>query len=555
MKTLITASRITPMIELLYILLVIKLKGRADDSSIQEVSRVAKEVIPVWSAAIPNLKAICLKVLKNKDVDSALSELGTQIRALAVQGRSDTEVPTDDIETLATLANYFRTQRDVALKKLRRTASISKSSWVVQNLAPKVGSQHDTKVALIQMVKKLVGRADSALTLDEAKQVRETHPEQYKEYLDLRRSFNQTWKDALVAYIRKSGKDKVPYAKALEYLQLNGIEHLMPSGFTGLIDDMSRLYTNKGVMIEGVPNAVTFPSVIMNEHYGKPDGGDWVFLAYRTDGSPGPYFYTADFKKKQAIKKFAKVDSLSVKMEGIRKRWLGAVKKFDIEDPNCVAACVLEILYLFSARVGSVGNKAGGQSTFGVSTLLVKHAVIDPSGNIVLRYKGKDGVATTHKILKADPDARFLIKPLNHLLADKDNKERIFTYDKGSRKIPISATQVNTYFRTVGAPADTTVHKIRTYHGTRVFKQLLDAYLESGKKPKDAKTALLIFKAMAEAVGKKLNHVRRGQSGTKVTGVTALNAYIDPSAQILYWQRVGYRVPKYLEKYDSNIVQ
>lgn len=553
MKTLLTASRVTPLLELLYSLLVIKLQGKADQSAVEEVSRVAKEVLPVWGRAIPNLKQACLNVLKNKDVDVTLQDLGNTIKQLAGQGKADTEVPTIDIETLATLASYFRTGSETALTRLRRTASISKSPWVVQHLAPTLGDQSSTKDALTELVFNLVGRKDSALTLEEAKQIKETRPDDYRAYLALRKTFNQAWKDALVSYIRKSGSDKVPYGKALDYLKLNGIEHLMPSGFKGYIDDMSRLYTLRGELVEGVPNAVTFPSMIMNPNYGKPDGGDWVFMAQRTDGTAGPYFYTSAFKKKQAVKKFAKVDVLNQKMPSMRKKWVSQLKRFNIEDPNSVTACVLEILYLFSARIGSVGNKAAGQPTYGVATLLAKHAIIDPSGNIILKYKGKDGVATKHVILKNDPDAKFLIRPLNEMLANKEPNERIFTYNKGNRQLPINASQVNSYFRACGAPPDTSVHKIRTFQGTNKFLELISQYAESGKMPKTEKDAMALFKKFAEAVGSKLNHVRRGQSGTKVTGTTALSAYIDPQIQISFWNRVGFRVPKYLEKFDATI--
>jgi len=71
--------------------------------------------------------------------------------------------------------------------------------------------------------------------------------------------------------------------------------------------------------------------------------------------------------------------------------------------------------------------------------------------------------------------------------------------------------------------------------------------------PKDERQAMDMFKKLAEAVGKALNHVRNGQQGTKVTGATALQAYIDPLVQIEYWSTVGYRVPKSLEKFDQAL--
>lgn len=552
------ASRATPLIELLYVILVDKIQGnggKPDESTTLEISKLARTVLPVWGQAIPDLREILLTVLKGSRHKADMYPLlGQVLKQLVPQGKADTEVPTLDLELLKAFGMYFRTESQGALQRLLKFASASKSPWVVQRLTPKVGDQQTTKSSLESLVKALVGRKDTALTIDEAKKVKETKPEQYRAYLALRKEFNQVWKDALVTLVRKSGEPTIPYQEALQYMKLNGIDHLMPTGFTGNIDDLFRLYTKKGAMIDGVPNAVTFPSVTMNPNFGKPDGGDWVFMANRVDGSPGPYFYTSAFKKSQSTAKFTKVADLSGKMEAMRKKWFQRVRQFDETNAQCVASVVLEILFEFAARIGSVGNAAGGQSTYGVATLLVKHAIIDPSGNITLRYKGKDGVPTVHKLLKSDPYSKFVILALNQLLANKEPRDRIFTVDKGKRKIPLTAVQVNNMFKSCGAPAGVTVHKIRTYMGTKIFTELMNAQFEKPRQPKTEKDAMVIFQKMAEVVGKKLNHVRRlASGGMKVTGVTALNAYIAVESQLLFWHSLNLRVPKYLEKFSQEL--
>lgn len=555
-KTLLTASRLTPLIEILYVILIDRAQGsggKPDEDTSLELNTLAKEILPVWGKAVPGLRDALLNILRGRDKEETYVQLGQLVKKLAPMGKSDKEVPTEDLDLLNALGMYFRTDSPNALAKLTKFASLTKSPWIVQRLAPKVGNQQDTKKALETLLVSLVGRTDTALTLEEAVKVKEVKPEAYKAYLALRRQFNQSWRDALVAFIRKSGQDKVPYVKALEYLKLNGIDHLMPIGFTGMIDDLSRLYTSKGVAIDGVPNAITFPSVTMNPNYGRAGGGDWVFMANRVNGDPGPYFYTSDFKKGQSKAKFAKVADLSKKMESMRKKWFAKVKAFDITQPTCVTAVVLEILFEFAARIGSVGNKAGGQSTYGVGTLLVKHAIIDPTGNITLRYKGKDGVATRHKLLSSDPYTKYVLLALHKLLTGKDPKDRIFTYVKNGRHIPISPANVNSFFHACGAPEGVTVHKIRTYTGTKIFTELMNEQFEKTKQPKTEKEAMVIFQKMAEAVGKRLNHIRTmAAGGTKVTGTTALSAYIDVAIQILFWRRLGLRLPKYLEKHDQE---
>ena len=543
---------------MLYVILVDRVQGsggKPDEETSLELNSLAKEILPVWGPFVPGLRDILLAILRGRGKDEAYARLGQVLKDLHPKGKGDIEVPIEDLDLLKAMGAYFRVNSANALAKLTKFASLSKSPWVVQRLAPKIGSQQDTKTALEQLLRSLVGRKDTALTLDEAAKVKAVKPESYKAYLELRKAFNQSWRDALVAFIRSSGSDRVPYVKALEYLKLNGIDHMMPLGFTGLIDDLSRLYTVKGKAIDGVPNAVTFPSVTMNPTYGKgTDGGDWVFMARRVNGDPGPYFYTSEFKKSQSKAKFAKVADLSKKMESMRKKWFTKVKAFNMDDPTCVTAVVLEILFEFAARIGSVGNKAAGQSTYGIGTLLVKHAIIDPTGNITLRYKGKDGVATKHKLLSSDPYAKYVLLALHKLLAGKAPNDRIFTYLKGNRHVVISPTNVNSYFKACGAPEGTTVHKIRTYFGTQIFTSLMNEQFAKNKQPKTEREALALFQKMAETVGKKLNHVRTMASGgTKVTGATAIANYVDVAIQLVFFHTLGFRLPKFLEKYSQEL--
>lgn len=553
--TLLTASRATAFLGLMYACFTERYQhpqGKADEETTLEISRLAKEVLPVWGPAVPGLRDALVAILKGRNKEEAFQKLGLMLKQLVPQGKGDREVPAQELELLHAIGSYFRTGSETMAAKLVKFASLSKNPFVVQRLAPKVGDQQSTKAQLEKLIQKLVGRDDTAMTPEEAARVRDVNPEEYKVYLGLRKEFNQSWKDALAAYVRKSGRDVVPFKEVNEYLRLNGIDHMLPVGFTGLVDDMGRFYTNKGKMIEGVPSAVNFPAVEMNLNYGKAEGGDWVFMAKRPDGSAGPYFYTSEFKKARSSAKFAKVGELAKKIGSMRQKWMAPVKNFDPDNVHSVAGTILEILYEFSARVGSVGNAAAGSATFGVSTLLVKHATITPDGSITLRYKGKDGVPTTHKITKATAEGKALIKNLNDLMVGKDPKERLFTVKKGNRVVPVSPAQVNEMFKACGAPADTTVHKLRTLKGSTLFKAAMDEQFEK-KKPKDEKQAMLLFKALAEKVGKALNHVRNGAGGTKVTGATALQAYIDPMVQLEYWNTLGFRVPKFLEKFDQAL--
>jgi hypothetical protein len=552
--TLITASQLSNLLEILYTLCIDYQDNgperKPDSETLEEIRALAGPGLKMWEKQLPSLRNAINSAIAGRNKAEQLAILGQEVKEEFQGFRSNERFTAQELELLQALGAFLRTDSEVAWKKLQKFAGVVNNPYISKRMSPKVGTQTQTGDSLRQLVFQMVGRDDTALSMDEAKQVKELHPDLYKEYLVYRKEHNQVWKDAAVNYVRQSGHHTVPYEELLAYLHANGIDHMLPMGFTGQVDDLMRMYTNDGHMIDGVPNAVTFPEIMMNHNYGKPGGGDFVFQAMRSGGGPGPYFYTSDYKKAAAREKFAKVADLLPKLQSMQKKWFALVRKFNPSDIRCVAATVLEILYEFSARVGSVGNAAGGSSTFGVSTLLVKHASVDSSGNIVLRYKGKDGVATMHRLMVNDPNQKFVCQALLHLMEGKQPKDRLFTVLKPNGKfIPVSAAQVNTLFKSFGAPEGVTVHKIRTARGTALFNDLVAEIFEK-KPPKDEKQAMDVFKKISEQVGKLLNHVRRGQSGTKVTGTTALANYIDVSAQIAYWRQLGYRIPKYLEKFD-----
>jgi len=552
---LISASQLVNLLEVLYVLVVDYIDNgperKPDSETKQELDHLYKSAIQQWGSQLPALRDALNAAIAGHSKAEQLALLGQEIKQEFQNFRANDRFTSQEIEVLNALGSYLRTDSENALKKIQKMAGIVHNPFISKRMSPQEGTQKHTSDNLRQLVYEMVGRDDTALTLDEAKQVKELHPELYKEYLHYRKEHNQIWKDTAVSYVRKSGHKTVPYQEMIEYLHANGIDHMLPTGFTGLVDDMLHMYTRDGHLIDGVPNAVTFPEVVMNEKYGRPGGGDYVFQAMRSGGGPGPYFYTSDYKKAAAREKFSKVADLAPKIESMQRKWFGLVKKFNPQDIRTVAAVILEILYEFSARVGSLGNAAGGQSTFGVSTLLVKHVAVDSAGNIVLRYKGKDGVNTIHRIQRNDAQQKFVAQAIIQLLQGKSPKDRLFTVVKPNGKaLPVSGGQVNQLFKSLGAPEGVTVHKLRTFRGTHLFNELVGQVFEK-KVPKNEKEAMVLFKKIAEQVGKLLNHVRRGANGTKVTGTTAHNAYIDPEAQIAYWRQLGYRIPRYLEKFDT----
>jgi hypothetical protein len=109
----------------------------------------------------------------------------------------------------------------------------------------------------------------------------------------------------------------------------------------------------------------------------------------------------------------------------------------------------------------------------------------------------------------------------------------------------MTAQLVNKWFKRSGASV--TVHKLRHVKGTEVFKQLLEenkAKIFERKNPLTQAEADKMLKLLATKVGGILGHVRGVGAGQKVTGATALQAYIDPSVVRDYYTRLNLRAPR-----------
>lgn len=506
---------------------------------------LSDELTP-WFKVTPGLKELVQAYVRGDDIDT--SELGLGLRALSQTLSRNPDVGSLYTTLVKAFGSWFRSGGDSAYRALDKLSVKLKQPWLASFFAKEVRSQAPTIRSLKSMVKRLVGQSRDSLTPEEAAHLKENNPEQYKEYLALRKEFNLTWKDALNTFVRESGKSTIPMKEAERFFAKKELQTNMPTGFTGRIDADGKWYTNEDKLIKGVPSAVLYPSVTMNPEY-EDGSGHAVLIPFKADGSQGNYFYTLEDLNKAAKVKYQNVEKLTLNIEKMRKRWLTYMMKFDEEDPETVAAVVMELIFQTSARIGTPGNSAKGESTYGLNTILVKHFFPQSDGSFVLRYPGKDGVKTVYKIRPIDKFNKALSKIMSELSAGKKPSEPLFTYkmSSGARK-PLQAMRVNALFRKLGA-GDVGIHKIRTYTATKLFRELMEQTFSKKKEFKSASEAMKAFLLMALEAGKKLNHVRRGADGsTTYTPNTVLNSYIDPTVQEEFWRHYQFALPKYLEK-------
>lgn len=387
----------------------------------------------------------------------------------------------------------------------------------------------DTK-SLAKLIKQLFGRNDLLLTLEEVAYLKAKNTAALAAYQALRKEHNAASRALLSQLV---GTKKVKYEKVLAALVKGGFKRSLVPGFTGEIDAKGKLYF-KGEVLNATPNVTTYSHIEMND-----GAGDFVAKAYKHLGGVA-HLYTTAFTKQRSAEKFVKVANTSAIIDKLRKKWLAKVKKFDVTDPSSVASLVLELLYTNAARIGTEPGR-------GLGTILKKNVEVTPT-KIIIAYSGKDSIPTKHIITKTSIEGMWVFEAVKELYELAIDKNSHFFTAHTLRPFKVTPAIVNKQFRTIGAPAGVTVHKLRTVRGTTMFGHLIIAD-EAMPLPATKKEAMLRYQDMVTQVGELLNHRRGvGTATEKVTGATAAKSYIDLAPQLALFDRWGYEPPAILSK-------
>jgi Eukaryotic DNA topoisomerase I, catalytic core len=492
-----------------------------------------------YTGYLPSLPEVCKEFIGG---GYEFATLGEELRTFVGIYKNDPESRASVVKLLAAFATWIRNGSPNALKFLElNSASPAIPNWISTGFVKQVSSQEGVNKKLETLIKKMTGRTgeigfESPLEASEAKA---NYPQQYAEFLKLRKEFGDIWRSFLSNYVRSSGGKTVKYEDLLAAMSRAKIRHALPLGFAGKIDAAGRFYSQFDEPLGGTPpQSNIFPKIRMNPDY-EEGSQAWVSQAIRKDGTPGNYQYTKLAVRRTIKEKFEKVKNFTPMLPGIRNKWLVQIKKFNPEDPICVGSLVLELIYQTSARVGSKG--------FGMATLLRKH--YSPAVNgFILKYLGKDQVPTKHVYKGSDPLAKHIVKIVAEMAAGKKPNDPLFSIRTRSGVFKkMTPALANAVFHRMGAPKGITVHKIRTYHGTLLFRTIAEK-IYAKHKSLNSKEALQFLKVAGEAVGKKLNHVRTSTDGTTTTtSATAISSYIDPEAQVEFFQHYNLPLPKHLE--------
>lgn len=373
----------------------------------------------------------------------------------------------------------------------------------------------------------------------EAKAFREKNPEQWSEYARLSKVLTREVKRQVSRYTRNKQKHTVTVDEVSKFLDKQGLLHNMPRGFIGgLVDESMNFYTPAGKKLDKQPMGLVRMNpkydpktddtyVMFSIVYGKNDkGGDAAAGRIRTEA-----MNTAN-----KVKRHAAANDFMENEEKVRAKWLRDLKRPHTKEQ--IMAAMVELLYATSARIGGPGNETKGEPTYGLSTLRPSHVKIVGT-KLRFEYVGKKLSDQSAIYSLATPAGKLIAPVIKKLLEDADEGEPVFQF----RGRPIIRHAISKYLATLGTAIKP--HGFRRVTGSRMTQEILAKHPFKAKLAKGKLTETEVnkwFRSEMLKVGAELNH----RNGEKLTGMTAVKAYIDPKIIENFYKSLNIRVPAFV---------
>lgn len=370
-------------------------------------------------------------------------------------------------------------------------------------------------------------------------QYREKNPKLWEEYARLSKVLNRETKRLVFRYVRTKQKQHVSVDEINKFLDKQGLLHNMPRGFTGgLVDENMKFYTSTGNRLSKAPSGL----VRMNPKYDPAQ--DNTYVLYVTgfgktskggDQSNGR-IRTETYNESNKKKRHAVAQQFLENENRIRAKWLKDLKRNGTKEQ--IMATMVELLWATSARIGGQGNKTAGETTYGLSTLVTDHVRI--KGNkLLFDYIGKKKTPQPAVYMLSSQEAKLVGQIMAKLIADKEKDELVFTF----RGRPVLRHSIGQYLKSLGTQMS--AHSFRRVTGTRMALQILknNPFINKAKKGEVKETEVnRWFKTEMTKIGEALHH----RNGEKVTGMTAVKSYIDPTVIENFYDSLGLRVPSFV---------
>lgn len=472
------------------------------------------------------------------------SDASARMKAAVAAFQRDTTISQEQLAMLKDCLLYFRKDSQPAWNRITRNIyAVTGDTKLAAEFVPGDTEEDETigdkstETAMMKIVATITGRKnDPVMTLNEMRDARETHLKLIERYSELRKVFAANYKKALFKFIRSSGKPVVDVKVARKYLDALGCNYI-PKGFVGGIDEQGRLYTTAGKVLAGM----LIGEVVMNPRYDAAKDNTYVCSLV---GGRAQRLRTAAFLAGNKSARFDKVTDFMGNVDKFRTKW---VKDLDSLDARVqTIAAIVEAIYQTQARIGGDSTNKDGEDRYGMSTLLVKQLIPINKG-FEFRYTGKKGTEQHHILIGNTPSNRKVIAIIKNLIKGKKPDDVVFT----NRSKPLGAAPVNAYLKSLGVPTGITIHKFRHLAGTKLALQILKTSpFKKSEHPSQASVEKWIKEEMKQ-VGEMLHHRVGTGDAQKLTGMTAINAYIDPKTLATFFNDLGLRTPKWVPKLSA----
>jgi DNA topoisomerase IB len=276
-------------------------------------------------------------------------------------------------------------------------------------------------------------------------------------------------------------------------------------------------------------------TVQMNPKYVPEQDNAYVFNSVPGTGfaTTALRYYTVNYKAKSTGEKWEHVGDFIPIVENLVKKWTAMMKG---SDRKALMALMLVTMYLTQMRASAKEGNAKGATTYGLTTLLVKH-VKNLKGKVRLFYPGKDNVTQTHDIPQNTVLNKMVGQRILALAKNRKPTDRLWSMDDK----PCNYAELYTFFKSQ-VPPGITMHKIRHVTGTRMAKEIFDNSPLLKKKEVTQTEAEAWVKTALTQVGAKLGHIQ----GQKVTPMTAIKNYISPPLIVEFFEKLKLRSPTWV---------
>lgn len=487
------------------------------------------------------------------DAEGWMEQVGLFLHAADPRLDRMTEIKRNTLKFIRLNVRFFRTGNNPAYQALLKGATDIHEKFGSDVIDEDIPSQLADAHVLIDTIEKLTGRRDIKLTEEEKEKFRVENPAEYQTILASKRAIVDVAKMFVRSMIRKAG-GMLLYSQMLEEFKANYIFHDWPKaeGWDGYVDEAGKLYTMQKKEIKGKPGF----TIEGNPEYNPKRDDTFVFFCVTSMGNK-QYFYTVEALRDWKEERFSDVDDFVPMVEKVRDGWLHDLKnqKHKIQ----VLACLCELIYWASARIGALKNNVRGERTFGISTIQGRH-VSKVGSDLVIDYMGKMAHRQVHKLRPVTSEQKLVARMVLDWAEQAGEDGAVFDLVENRHSTPPTNSTVNAYFKSKGA--NVTVHKLRHARATIIMDRLLKdkkacpyfRYKSDGtreliqaRKPTQSEAEAL-YKTLATEVGRELGHT----AGEKITPMTAVNAYVNPSMTLAFFADLGLRTPSWAEKFQGD---